>query len=364
MTAYAIPGVRTLDGATRDLFVQDGHFCASVPERAERLDSAGLYALPGLADSHAHLGGNETRSLLGADEPAARYLARARENLGEQLDAGVLLVHHKGGGTRAVLDLLADSEHSRPHLALAGRILTAPGTYYAGLAEEVSPEEVAGASARQAERPATWVKIIGDWPVKGRGPAPSFTEAQLRTAVDAAHAAGARVAIHAAAPSTPSLAVAAGVDSIEHGLFLTEADVRALGARGGAWVPTLVGMEKIAAFLGRDSSGGRLFGEGLANVRDLLPVAVAAGVSILAGTDLAIAHGAVAEEALRLAAYGLDAEHAVAAVSSAAYGYLGVHAGFDPGMSADLVLFDGDPRDHLEVLRSPRVVLRHGRRVR
>jgi len=192
---------------------------------------------------------------------------------------------------------------------------------------------------------------------------PTFEEEALRAAVQAAHAAGCRVAIHAAAPVTPSRAVAAGVDSIEHGLFLTEDDVRTLGARGGAWVPTVVAMEAIAKSLGAESSGGRLLAEGLARLRDLLPIAARAGVAILCGTDLALPHGAVAREAMRLAAHGLTAEQVVDALTVAAFRYLGVEQGFEPGDVADAVLLAGDPRDDLAVLEHPVLVLRHGRRV-
>jgi len=59
----------------------------------------------------------------------------------------------------------------------------------------------------------------------------------LRLAIDAAHAAGARVAVHSTLPDSGLAGI--GADSIEHGQALGHAELAALGVRGGAWTPTL-----------------------------------------------------------------------------------------------------------------------------
>jgi imidazolonepropionase-like amidohydrolase len=155
--------------------------------------------------------------------------------------------------------------------------------------------------------------------------------------------------------------VAAGVDSIEHGLFLADDDLPGLAERGGAWVPTILGAEAIIEMLGADSTGGRLLTDGVANVRDLLPEAERLGVTVLTGTDLAVPHGKVAHEATRLHELGLSKEATLRAVTTAAFDYLGVAHGFVPGMPADAVFVEGDPRGDLETLLEPRVIVRSGR---
>ena len=190
---------------------------------------------------------------------------------------------------------------------------------------------------------ATWVKLIGDWPRKGVGAVTNFSERAMHQAVEVAHDAGCRVAIHAAAPNTSSVAVAAGIDSIEHGLFITPDDLEALGTRGGAWVPTIAAMESIRDMLGAESSGGKLFAEGLDNVRELLAGAPAAGVTVLAGTDIEVPHGGIATEALKMADYGLAADDVVHATTTAAYEYLGSDHRFEVGGHADVLFFDTDP---------------------
>ena len=151
-----------------------------------------------------------------------------------------------------------------------------------------------------------WVKIVGDWPRKGVGPVPNFSLDNLRSAVDTAHGAGARVAVHTMAREVPSMAVAAGVDSIEHGLFLEYDDIEAMAGGDCVWVPTVLRDEAILAQLGAESSGGKLFGEGLENLRRLIPIAAEAGVRVLAGTDLIGSAKDVAAEALALRRYGLS----------------------------------------------------------
>ena len=156
------------------------------------------------------------------------------------------------------------------------------------------------------------------------------------------------------------MAVAAGIDSIEHGLFITADDLTALGARGGAWVPTIAAMEGIRDMLGAESSGGKLFADGLDNVRELLAAAPDEGVAVLAGTDISVPHGGIATEAMKLADYGLAPEAVVHATTAAAYEYLGSSHSFDEGQAATVLFFDEDPRSDLSVLARPKLGLNHG----
>ncbi len=204
---------------------------------------------------------------------------------------------------------------------------------------------------------AGWVKVIGDWPRRGVGAVPNFDESALRSLADAARSAGLRTAIHTAAPETPGMAVRAGIDSIEHGLFLTEDDLGMLGHRGGAWVPTVAAMEILAEQLGWDSSGGRLLREGLENVRNLLPMARSAGVYVMAGTDLALAHGEVVLEAERLVAYGMPEADVVEVLTMGSRGYLG-EPGFEVGGPADFIMVNAP--DSVAALSTPSLIVRCG----
>lgn len=321
-----------------------------------------LYALPGLADCHAHLGVESIGQMgtLSDDEIRTNCVA----NAWMQIEGGVLLISDKGSASDVSLEILEAPPSTRPRMQMAGRIISSPGGYYPGYGVEVDDAGLADAVRSACATSASWVKIIGDWPRKGVGTQANFTEGVLRTAVEIAHAAGCRVAVHTMAPEGIGPAVAAGIDSIEHGLFLSGSDLPTIAARGGAWVPTVLGAEAIASFLGTESTGGRLLERGIANVRDLLPEAERLGVTVLTGTDLAVPHGEVAREAIRLRDLGLSGPAAFHAATRAAYDYLGVDHGFRPGTTADAVFVHDDPGDNLETLLDPTVVLRSGRIVR
>lgn len=156
------------------------------------------------------------------------------------------------------------------------------------------------------------------------------------------------------------MAVAAGVQSIEHGLFLSEPDLAALGERSGMWVPTLLRVEETISQLGVESTGGRLMQEGLDNIKRLMPLAFEAGVQVLAGTDLMGSPSNVAAEAVRLGDFGLTNRQVVQSVGRAGFEATGRSAEFEVGSPANAVLFPVDPCRELGVLAHPAIIIREG----
>ena len=342
------------------LVIEGDHF--SDPDDGpidDEIRTGHLYALPGLADCHAHLGVGSIGQMgtLTDDEIRSNCVA----NAWMQVEGGVLLIADKGSSSDVSLEILEAPPETRPAMQMAGRIIASPGGYYPGYGVEVDDAGLADAVRVACATSASWVKIIGDWPRRGVGTQANFTEGALRTAVDIAHAAGCRVAVHTMAPEGIGPAVEAGVDSIEHGLFLSEDDLAKLAARRGAWVPTILGVESIIRVLGSESSGGRLLARGIENVRKLLPEAERLGETVLAGTDLAVPHGKVALEAIRLHELGLSKAAALHAVTGAAYVFLGVVRSFTHGAIADVVFVRDDPSENINTLLDPVVIIRSGR---
>lgn len=337
-----------------ELVARDGTWVEEGPATTT-FDLRGSHVVRGLVDAHAHLSAD---GLAGLDERPDPEAARRRAFA--HLEAGVFLVLDKGGPDGTLLHLASEPPTDLPDLEMAGRILAPEGGYYEGYAEPMDPAALAD-EVRGAAAGAAWVKLVGDWPRRGEGPRANFTVAQLAAAVELAHAAGARVAIHTAAPGTPSMAVEAGVDSIEHGLHLTPTDVTMLGTRGGTWVPTLHAMGALAGSMRPGSSGAEILGQGIRNAASLLAPAVEAGVAVLCGTDLSVPHGAVHVEALALHGAGLAASAVVDAVTTAGWRAMGRPSEPGLGVPADLVAFDRDPATDLAALAEPTVVIRAGR---
>lgn len=343
--------IRDLAGAEFELGVEGGRWVSG--GEGPVVDLRRWWAVGGLADAHAHL--SQDDMVFDPGDPAA-IGSRAMV----ALDSGVFLCLDKGWRDAAVLEVLSEPPDRRPDIQAAGRMIAGVGGYYPGFCIETDDDGLASAVAEAADGAGGWVKLIGDWPRRGRGAVANFGEEAVSAAVAVAHRAGARVAIHTMAPDVASMAVRAGVDSIEHGLFLTDADIAVLGARGGAWVPTVLRMEQVIEQVGLDRTGGRLVAEGLSRVRSQLTNAVAAGVHVLAGSDLAVPSSQVAHEALRLLDYGLDPQDVVASITEATRAFAGLAPSFTVGETADVVAFDRNPCEDPTVLLEPVVVVRGG----
>lgn len=336
--------------------VVDGYWAEPEGQDDATLDEDG-WALPGLVDAHSHIP-KAALDMEPTDDLGAEVRAR------EALAAGVMLLLDKGWMDDTAVRLAERiAPHERPEIEAAVRLLSNPGGYLPGVALELDDEDLEDVITDQARQGSGWVKLVGDWPRRGVGPQANFTEDQLRRAVERAAAEGSRVAIHTMAREVPSMAVRAGVQSIEHGLFLTADDLETLASTGGMWVPTILRVEHTIAQLGSESSGGLLLSEGLENVRRLLGVATEAGTHVLAGTDLVGTPANVAAEALKLVEYGLGARGAVDAVSVAGLHATGRPAAFEPGTPANAVFFPANPYEEPGVLAYPSQVLRLGRLV-
>jgi imidazolonepropionase-like amidohydrolase len=215
--------------------------------------------------------------------------------------------------------------------------------------------------ALAAEQAAStgWAKLIGDW-----GPGDGSIPAAVLTAVVVAvHAAGGRVAIHANHAETSRSAVAAGVDSIEHGMSLDPELLPQMAATGMALTPTL---SVINAGLARrpepaDGRGPDWFTIGAKAHGSLIVQAAEAGVTLLAGTD-SRPHGRIVDEIGALVAAGLRPHDALAAASWAARSYLGL-PGLESGAPADAVIYEADPRADLSQLAAPAAVILRGKLV-
>ena len=200
----------------------------------------------------------------------------------DAVQAGVTRAFDKGWSNLDTIRVIDEIEPEfRPDIEAAGIINAVPEGYWPDFARELTPETFEAGIKESVGEGKGWVKLIGDWPRRGIGPVANFDEAQLSRTVELAADSNARVAIHTMAREVPSVAVRAGVHSIEHGLFLTEDDLDLLGARAGMWVPTILRMEAVVTQLGAESSGGRLLREGLDNVRALMPLAAEAGCCFL-----------------------------------------------------------------------------------
>jgi len=187
---------------------------------------------------------------------------------------------------------------------------------------------------------------------KGRGYASliedlGLTREELAVVVEEAHRMGYRVCAHCEGLAGTELAIEAGIDTIEHGMYLNQRPdlLERMATNGQVLVPTLSFLLRVA-----DSSEWtpQLVDLGKHNVEQAHLTLVAArdaGVRLAVGHDSAPLRAGM-NELLRMIEAGLTPNEAlVAATSGGAYAVgLADHVGtVEPGKLADLVVVDGDP---------------------
>jgi imidazolonepropionase-like amidohydrolase len=351
--ALHVRGVLLPDDEVRDLWL-DGDRVTFEPVPGAETVAAQGFVLPGLVDAHCHIGiAPGGRPIAGVDE--ARSLARIDRA------AGVLAI--RDAGSPYPYPQL-DDDPDVPRLARAGRHVAPIGRYLRDIGLEVPGAEVAAAVTEQAKAGNGWVKLVGDWIDRDRGDlAPAFAPEELVAAVEAAHAAGARVATHTFSEEAVEILVKAGVDSVEHGTGLSLDLVDEMARRRIALVPTMINVRTFPDIAGRATkfptyaAHMEALGKGFPAV---VRAAYEAGVPIYVGSDAGggISHGQAVQEMLLLHEAGMAPLDVLRAGSWGAREWLGF-PGLVEGGLADLVVYDRDPRADLCVLREPiRVVLR------
>ncbi|WP_067456456.1 amidohydrolase family protein [Actinomadura macra] len=374
------------DGAVllRDGLIEDVGPAPDVIGRAPagtpRASFPGARILPGLIDVHVHLvfdGGDDPVAALAALDDGALALdmaGRARR----LLDAGVTTVRDLGdrGGLAARLrDAIAAGTVPGPRILTAGAPITVTGGHCSFLGGQADgAEQVRALVRRQAADGVDLIKVmVTGGHLTPDGPSSwdlQYTVEEVGAAVEEAHRFGLRVAAHVHSREGVEVAVAAGAHTLEHCTLLTEAGpaagpdadeklIRTIAEKGIFVCPTFHGgMGALEARFGADV------------LRPWLEIRRhqhEQGVRLIAGTDAGVTGVGVEEyaEGLRwLGRAGLPADAVIAMATSVAADALdlgGRTGRLRPGLDADLVVVDGDPRADLSVLRHPRLVVTRGR---
>lgn len=348
-------GVVLPGDVVRDLWVHDGLISLEPVRAAETLCDTG-WIVPGLVDAHCHVG----LRYGGGDEDRAGAIAQAET----ERDAGALLLRDAGS---PIDTHFIDDHEELPRIIRAGRHIARPRRYIRELGIELDDErDLPEIVAEQARFGDGWVKIVGDWIDRSVGDLrPLWSDAILKEAIDAAHREGARVTAHVFGEDALPGLIAAGIDCLEHGTGLTDDTIEMMARHGTALVPTLINIDTFPE-IADSATKFPIYAAHMRDlhrrVRDTVADAHAAGIPIYTGTDAGgtIRHGRIAEEIAALAGAGLTRHEALGAASWNARDWLR-RPGIEPGASADLVVYEADPRTGPEVLAAPAYVVLRGR---
>ncbi len=374
--------------------IQDGRIRSvgdSVPAGAQVVDASGLTVSPGFIDTHTHvmLDGDPTdveydEQLLKESLP---YRAlRATRAVRIALQHGFTTLRDIGNEGSGFADVDVKKAVSKglvpgPRLFVATKALAPTGAYGLGgttyswqldMPKGVQlcdgPDACRQAVRDQIAHGADWIKVYADRGYFKRPDGqirsmPNFTQEEMNAIVDQAHRTNRKVAAHSMTPSGHAIALAAGVDSIEHGDVIDDATARQMAQKKVYLCPTLT----VGAYVEGPRSKTNTIWSTLSKAsEESFRRALAAGVPIALGTD---AGGFPweeinqAQEFRRYVAWGMTPWQALRSGTTVAATLLGKESELGtvaPGAYADLVGMKDDPLKDITATERVSFVMKEG----
>jgi len=363
----------------------------SVPPGAVEIDLRGKTVLPGLIDSHAHICLQPEDSVISpvlfktnpyrtleALQAARRDLMAGFTTLRDLDNEGADM------GDIAVRDAVREGMFAGPRLFVSGWALsiTAGHMNLVGLRPAVDRkveqlailtddrDAMVAAIRDQVKTGVDFIKIYATGTMRHIDretlePLSQLSVEEVRLMVEEAARWRMDVAAHAYGGEGAYNAVAGGVRSIEHGMFLDDRTLDLMVEKGTFWSPTMtVYLPK--EFHDQEETAFR--NRVVERHRDTFRRAMAKGVAIAFGTDVgSLPHGQGWQELQRMADYGMPPMDVLRSATLVGAELLrrGDELGrIAPGYRADLIAVDGSPDQDIEALRQVSFVMVDGRVVK
>lgn len=347
-----------------------------------RVDLEGAYVIPGLWDSHIHLGAvvppYETEF---EHESAGHHMIRCIRKAQDNLRSGITSL--RSLGERFDADLLLRD-------AIDGGVIEGPRVFAAGdvmwTRQATGPTELRRQVRRAIQSGVDTIKLLSSGGIPWRSDTIGHTlhsQEEIAAAVAEAHGWGKPVAVHAMGDETVIAAARAGADTIEHGFVLSEAGVEAMAEADTTYCPNLTvtqawNPDDLAAH-GYPDWFCRNAAEARQSHHAMFRAAISRGVTVIAGVDdlpegdapvgIEMYDGVIGliAELQLMHALGLTNGQALLTATknaAAAVRRADTLGTLEPGKAADLVVLAANPLDDLAALTTVQGVWKAGREIR
>jgi len=357
------------------------------------IDLRGYTLMPGLMDMHVHFG----QEYLSKSERPAKVeretaAIMATQHAYKTLKAGFTTVRQVGDSGMVAIslrDAINAGHVIGPRIFTSGKSIAttgghadptngmASGAYIYPTAEDGvinGPYDAYAAVRQRYKDGADGIKLTvtgGVLSVAKSGDNPQFTAEEIASVVNAAKDYGMWVAVHAHGAEGMKRAVIAGVNSVEHGTFMTEEVMDLMIKNGTYYVPTISAGEFVAEKAKIDNYFPDIVRPKAASVGPQIAAtfekAYKRGVKIAFGTDAGVqAHGTNWREFVYMSENGMPPIETIKAATIETAKLLSIdmtHGSITIGKVADLVAVKGNPLDDMNLMQNISFVMKGGESV-